>query len=269
MSSKDAGKGSAPIAFRRGALLGMLTCALLRGVLLLWLGVRDPGEGILLVLGAGAFVPRLIGGFEPFVQVLSIAPDLLMLFRLTDFVTSALRRDSSLTLPRTGGRRAWAGEKCLRLVVHVILYEALSTSVVLVAATLLSGEGQTIPDALTASALWCALLDSALLLALLLWANLLALGRDAIVAFAVASGTHVAALLALAAVPSGDARTLAHWLPSARGVPAWHLILCEQCGNTSGVAASMEPAVSATLLFALSAILALAIISSVQRADII
>ena len=269
MSSKEGGGRRRPIALRQGALFGLLACALLRGALLFWLGVGDSGTCTLFALGAGAFVPRLIGGFEPFVQVLSVAPDLLVLFQLSDYVSSALRRESSLALPRAGGRRAWAGEKCLRLAVCVILYEVASTLAVLAAAALLSGAASADLAALLAPVLQCALLDSVLLLVLILCANLLALGRDAIVAFAMVTGVHVAALLALTAVPLDSARSLARWVPSARGIPAWHLSLCEACGNTSAVVADMSPAASAVALLVLSAALALALIRSVQRTDLI
>lgn len=269
MSSKGLGGRRAPAVLRRSILLGLLTCALLRGALLFWIGISDPGTSVLFALGAGAFVPKLIGGFEPFVQVLSVAPDLLVLFQLSDYVSSALRRESSLALPRAGGRRAWAGEKCLRLAVCVILYEVASTLAVLAAAALLSGAASADLAALLAPVLQCALLDSVLLLVLILYANLLALGRDAIVAFATVAGVHVAALLALAAVQGDVAKSLACWLPSARGVPAWHLSLCELCGNASDVAVDMSLAVSAAVLLALSAALALALIRLVRGTDLI
>lgn len=269
MSRKGDRGGLALVGLRRDALLGLLVCALLRGALLLWLGIGDPGTCVLFVLAAAAFVPRLIGSFAPFVQVLSIAPDLLVLFWLSDYVPSALRRESSLALPRVGGRRLWACEKCLQLAACVAIYETASASAVLATMVFLSGVAPTALAALLLPVLRCVLLDSVLLLALLLCINLLALGRDVIVAFAMVAGVHVAALLALAAVPGDVAKSLACWLPSARGVPAWHLSLCELCGYASDVAADMSLAASAAVLLALSAALALALIRSVRGTDLI
>lgn len=269
MSRKGDKGGLSLVGLRRNALLGLLVCALLRGALLLWIGIGDPGTCVLFALAGGALVPRLIGSFEPFVQVMSVAPDLLALFQLSDYVPSALKRESSFALPRVGGRRLWAGEKCLQLAACVAIYETASASAVLAMMVFLSGAAPAVLAALLLPVLQCVLLDFALLLALLLCANLLALGRETIVAFATVAGVHVAALLALAAVPGDGAKSLACWLPSARGVPAWHLSLCEQCGNASDVAVDMSLAVSAAVLLALSAALALALIRLVRGTDLI
>ena len=263
MSRKGDKGGLSLVGLRRNALLGLLVCALLRGALLLWIGIGDPGTCVLFALAGGALVPRLIGSFEHFVQVMSVAPDLLALFQLSDYVPSALGRESSFALPRVGGRRLWAGEKCLQLAACVAIYETASAFAVLAMMIFLSGAAPAVLAALLLPVLQCVLLDFALLLALLLCANLLALGRETIVAFATVAGVHVAALLALAA------KKLACWLPSARGVPAWHLSLCELCGNASDVAVDMSLAVSAAVLLALSAALALALIRLVRGTDLI
>lgn len=269
MSRKGDKGGLSLVGLRRNALLGLLVCALLRGALLLWIGIGDPGTCVLFALAGGALVPRLIGSFEPFVQVMSVAPDLLALFQLSDYVPSALGRESSFALPRVGGRRLWAGEKCLQLAACVAIYETASASAVLAMMVFLSGAAPAVLAALLLPVLQCVLLDFALLLVLLLCANLLALGRETIVAFATVAGVHVAALLALSAVPGDVAKSLACWLPSARGVPAWHLSLCELCGNASDVAVDMSLAVSAAVLLALSAALALALIRLVRGTDLI
>ena len=86
MSRKGDKGGLSLVGLRRNALLGLLVCALLRGALLLWIGIGDPGTCVLFALAGGALVPRLIGSFEPFVQVMSVAPDLLALFQLSDYV---------------------------------------------------------------------------------------------------------------------------------------------------------------------------------------
>ena len=178
MSRKGDKGGLSLVGLRRNALLGLLVCALLRGALLLWIGIGDPGTCVLFALAGGALVPRLIGSFEPFVQVMSVAPDLLALFQLSDYVPSALGRESSFALPRVGGRRLWAGEKCLQLAACVAIYETASASAVLAMMVFLSGAAPAVLAALLLPVLQCILLDFALLLALLLCANLLALERD-------------------------------------------------------------------------------------------
>lgn len=178
MSRRGDKGGLSLVGLRRNALLGLLVCALLRGALLLWIGIGDPGTCVLFALAGGALVPRLIGSFEPFVQVMSVAPDLLALFQLSDYVPSALGRESSFALPRVGGRRLWAGEKCLQLAACVAIYETASASAVLAMMVFLSGAAPAVLAALLLPVLQCVLLDFALLLALLLCANLLALGRE-------------------------------------------------------------------------------------------
>lgn len=178
MSRKGDKGGLSLVGLRRNALLGLLVCALLRGALLLWIGIGDPGTCVLFALAGGALVPRLIGSFEPFVQVMSVAPDLLALFQLSDYVPSALGRESSFALPRVGGRRLWAGEKCLQLAACVAIYETASAFAVLAMMIFLSGAAPAVLAALLLPVLQCVLLDFALLLALLLCANLLALGRE-------------------------------------------------------------------------------------------
>ena len=161
MSRKGDKGGLSLVGLRRNALLGLLVCALLRGALLLWIGIGDPGTCVLFALAGGALVPRLIGSFEPFVQVMSVAPDLLALFQLSDYVPSALGRESSFALPRVGGRRLWAGEKCLQLAACVAIYETASASAVLAMMVFLSGAAPAVLAALLLPVLQCVLLDFA------------------------------------------------------------------------------------------------------------
>ena len=75
--------------------------------------------------------------------------------------------------------------------------------------------------------------------------------------------------LALSAAPSSLARGLAPWLPSARGVPAWHDAVCALAGLSPEAAASMRPEVSLALLLLLSALALCLIARTVRRADLL
>ena len=52
MSRKGDKGGLSLVGLRRNALLGLLVCALLRGALLLWIGIGDPGRAYSLSLQA-------------------------------------------------------------------------------------------------------------------------------------------------------------------------------------------------------------------------
>ena len=243
---------------RRGPVLAALACAVLRGALAWYFRGMGQGRALLLSMGGGAVVPGLIGSFEPFAMVLTIAPDLLLCYMLADFVPARLSSDAVALLPRTGSRASWAMGACGRLVLLVCLHEGASCAVVSAVA----------PQELHAL-LPCALLGAALLSALVLWVNLVALRRDAVVGFAVVVGAHVAVLLALSSAPSSLARGLAPWLPSARGVPAWHDDVCALAGLSPDVAASMRPEVSLALLLLLFALALCLIARTVRRADLL
>ena len=243
---------------RRGPVLAALACAVLRGALAWYFRGMGQGGALLLSMGGGAVVPGLIGSFEPFAMVLTIAPDLLLCYLLADFMPARLSSDATTLLPRTDSRASWAARSCGRLVLLVCLHEAASCAVVLAMA----------PQSLHAL-LFCALLSAALLSALVLLVNLVALRRDAVVGFAVVVGAHVAVLLALSAAPSSLARGLAPWLPSARGVPAWHDAVCALTGLSPEAAASMRPEVSLALLLLLSALALCLIARTVRRADLL
>jgi hypothetical protein len=253
---------------RRGPVVAALACAALRTLIALYFSGMGAGAAVLLSLGGAAFVPDLVGSFDPFMMLLSVSADILLCYLLSSFVPDNLEQDISLALPRTQTRDGWASGRCVQLVALVALYELTSAAGVLVVVTAPQQPG-ALPDAgaLVVLALWCALVGGALLSALVLWINLIALVREAILGFVALVGVHVGVLIALATMPS--ARMLVPWFLSARGLPAWHRPLCELVSVSPEAAVTMSPLVSFVVLSVLSLVAARLLVRSVRRADVL
>lgn len=111
---------------RNSCFIPALCCAALKAVVAGWLcGLSSPSY-LLVGLGAGAFVPRLVGSYDTFMMILSLCPDILFVYLLSSYIPTRLNSEATIGLPRVGSRRRWSLMKCARVTARVFVYESLS-----------------------------------------------------------------------------------------------------------------------------------------------
>ena len=228
---------------------------------LAFLVIRGSGYALHQYVAGSAFAPRLEGQPDAMLMMACLLPRAAFVFALCDYVPACLSRQATSVMPRLAGRRIWAARRALDLMTLTIAYVLLGNLLGL-AALALPGElplEETLP--VIASALPLELFSCALLVLL---ANVTALWLEPIIAAALVLGAHGGVLLTQACLPLSWATAVAPWLPSVRGVLAWH----DAPGVASGVS-GMSLASSCVLLAALAAVAAFALMRSVVRCDVL
>ena len=244
-------------------------CASLRCAIAAWLGALNANGFVLLWLGGGAFVPRLMGTYELFVVVLFLGPAILLTYLYCDYLSSQLGSDALVGMTRIGKRRLWAILGCLQIGAVAACYELLSSALVIAVIPLLFRADSYEFISLATAVLSCTALDGAFLTATLLGANLLSIHIEPLVGFASLVGAHGGALIALTYAPADVSHRLAKWLPSARAIPAWHRRICELLEIQSVVPVEMSVLASASLFLIVALVLAAAIVHSISKIDIV
>ncbi len=252
---------------RNSCFIPALSCAALKAAVAGWLCGLSSQSYLLVGLGAGAFVPRLMGSYDTFMMILSLCPEILFVYLLSSYIPMQLNSEAAIGLPRVGSRRRWALMMCARVTARVFVYESLSALLLNALAMLCSTKLQ--PQAQCVVTLECIALSGLLCVAWTLAINLVALGHDALVGFAAITGVHLATLLALNVMPEQVAGVAATWLVSARGTPAWHSQVCELYGISTNITANMSPIVSMLVLASLSLVLCAVLVRAINKRDLL
>lgn len=208
-----------------------------------------------------AFVPRLEGQPDTMLMMTCLLPTAVLAFAFCGYVPADLTLQAASVMPRLGKRRFWALRRTLGLVVSTAVYVLLGGFLEVVIFIAPGGlqPGEVLPVALAAL-----LLELLSCIVLVLLTNAAALWLEPVVAAALVLGAHGGTLVAQAHLPLSWGAAAAPWLPSVRGVLAWH----DAPDVVVGVS-GMSLASSCALLSALAFLAGLALVRSVTRCDIL
>lgn len=236
-----------PFEFNQRARRLLFGAVASRALVALWIGYDDPRQSLLFSIGSAAFVPGLLGRFDPFAMVLSVAPELLLCFGLSDYLHRCLQSDGVIVVPRNGSRASWALLCCARMALLVLTFETAS-AIALLLVQLVRSDAWAVPDSkLLLGILICLALDGLVSFLLALCVNALGAVLDSLAACAAVFGMHVATCLVTSSLPPEVGRAVVPWLLSTRGVPAWHEEVVELYGYGTG-SAPMSSAISVLVL---------------------
>lgn len=231
-----------------------------------YMGASGAGIALEDCLGGACLVPSTWRVPDVLRVVVCLLPQMVFCYLACDALPTGLEREGAMVMPRFRTRASWAWGRVLCLVAFAALFSLLGDALTLGALCVTGPFGEAASRA--AAIIPAAALEALLLALLAILMGLVALRLDSVIGFALVAGLHAGTLVCLALTPEGLARTLAPWVPSTWGVPAWSGVLAGQSSLWDG-AWEMATVRSAACLLVLTVAAAVLLVRCVRRCDML